>query len=333
MTMAPHDPILPAGGRLMATAEAAGLIAAGRFLTVAGDEAQLRRLPHGNWIAGTSPYFMGPDGGLTSREQVFVSEVETFGLRPEIRFYDVTTLSRLCVDAPANGYTVIIIPAFSAVHSLYARNAPGFEEMFLKPVVGWVSGVHLDDLGSAVPAVVDGRSGAVETERAAVMHVPLPPDRYARLDIVNRMAQGQGSRIRFPATGFSADECHIDGVRANLADHLAGQDADLRRPLVADYCGAMVNVSIKGIDRAKRRVDFYAPVFEDVEYRLAAPAPAAAADDGAGTLAFSCNCVLNYIYDGLEGRTTGRFTGPVTFGEIAWLLLNQTLVYLTVERA
>ena len=46
---------------------------------------------------------------------------------------------------------------------------------------------------------------------------------------------------------------------------------------------------------------------------------------------FSCNCVLNYLYAGLEGKKTGEFNGPATFGEIAYQLLNQTLVYLTIS--
>jgi hypothetical protein len=33
----------------------------------------------------------------------------------------------------------------------------------------------------------------------------------------------------------------------------------------------------------------------------------------------------------LEGKTTAGMTGPMTFGEIAYQLLNQTLVYLEVR--
>lgn len=34
------------------------------------------------------------------------------------------------------------------------------------------------------------------------------------------------------------------------------------------------------------------------------------------------------LYGGLEGRKTGHITGPITFGEIAHQLLNQTMVRL-----
>jgi hypothetical protein len=108
-------------------------------------------------------------------------------------------------------------------------------------------------------------------------------------------------------------------------------------PLVADYCGAMINTSLQGIDPASRTVSFFAPVFEGVEYRLARPIagyPAgflrAMPRGGAGAL-FSCNCVLNYLQSKLEKRQIGDLVGPITFGEIAYQLLNQTLVYVVLE--
>jgi hypothetical protein len=45
---------------------------------------------------------------------------------------------------------------------------------------------------------------------------------------------------------------------------------------------------------------------------------------------FSCNCILNYLYSGLKGKKTAGITGPATFGEIAYQLLNQTMVYLRI---
>ena len=53
----------------------------------------------------------------------------------------------------------------------------------------------------------------------------------------------------------------------------------------------------------------------------------------AETNAFTCNCILNYVHSSLEGRRTGDVVGPMTFGEIAYQLLNQTLVYVTVSDA
>jgi hypothetical protein len=46
------------------------------------------------------------------------------------------------------------------------------------------------------------------------------------------------------------------------------------------------------------------------------------------TPAFSCKCFLNYLHADLSGDKALSITGPATFGEIAYVLLNQTLVYL-----
>lgn len=319
-------------GGLMDVSAAADLIRKGEFVVVAGDVELLDKLPKGNWIGGTIPYFMGPRGGECTRKQVYVTRVGGPSEKPAIKVYDVTNIENLCVEAPDNGYSLIILPAFSPIHAHYARNAPGFEDMFVKPVIGWVSGVHLDQLAEAVPQVYDGTRGVAEADSAVVMHVPLPPNCYARVDIINGMQQGTGPTIQFPNTGFSATTALIDGKETNLAEYLTRNNIDTRMPLVADYCGAMINVSIKGVDAKEGRVDFYAPVFSDSEYRMAeGDIPLLSDGEGKGT-SFSCNCILNYLYGNLEGKRTANFTGPMTFGEIAYLLLNQTLVHMSIVR-
>lgn len=318
--------------RLMTPDEAAGLIREGRFLMLAGDEAALRQLPAGNWMGGTMPYFMEDTGGVSSRERLFVTELPVTAGAPQLRFYDVAGLDQVCVDGPDNGYSLIIIPAFSAVHSLYARRAQAFEDMFIKPVAGWVAGCHLDDLGRATPQVVLGSGPHFDAERAVVMHVPLSDEAYARIDILNAMAQGGGDSLRFAETGFSASACTVNGEPRNLAEYLLARGADRRLPLVADYGGASVNVSIKAIDGEAGRVDFYAPVFDDVEYRLAAPVDFSVPplEQGMEPALWSCNCILNYAYWRLEGQRTGTPPGAMSFGEIAYLLLNQTQVCLRI---
>lgn len=324
-------------GQLLSLSETDALIRSGRYLSIAADESLLRRLPLGNWIAGTIPYFMGENGGESSREKLFVTPLPDCASRVEIREYDISNLNRVCRDAPNNGFSLIIIPAFSTLHSVFAHDGPGFDDMFVKPLVGWIAGTHLDDLKSATPMVVDGRSGNFLHESAVVFHVELPSERWAQIDIINPFQPGGGDTILFPETGFSAENCMINGIPCNFADYLIRKSHDLCLPLVADYSGAMLNVSIKSLDKNRRSVDFYAPVFEDVTYYLAAPVP----DYGAAfrsaipktplPLAFSCNCILNYLYGNLEGQHTSQMVGPITFGEIAYQLLNQTLVYLTVE--
>lgn len=322
---------------LMPVSRAAELISAGHVLSIAGDETALRQLPRGQWIGGTIPYFMTREGGLVSRDQVFVTAVTGAAQTPRLRLCERAALPGLCREAPENGYSVVIIPAFSDCHLDFARHAPGYEEMYMKPLVGWIAGVHLDDLGHRAPRVVLGPTGEFADDRAVVMDVPLPAERFAQIDIVNLFRPGRGPSFVFAEAGFAVGECMIDGQPGNLAEHLAATGSDPRLPLVADYSGAMINVSIKAIDRAAGRVDLYAPVFPGVEYRVAAPVGdyvegfRQALGGATADVAFSCNCILNYLHAGLEGRQTGDLVGPFTFGEIGYQLLNQTLVYLTVS--
>jgi hypothetical protein len=328
----------PATGALMSVEEAGVLVKSGGWYSVAGDEALLRRLPRGHWIGGTIPYFVGQDGGRTTRDQLFVTTLPAQpGHAPSLHWYNAASLPQVCTEAPSNGFSIVVIPAFCDLHSQFAREAPHYDDMYLKPLLGWIAGIHLDDLGTKAPLVVNGETGEFDGARALVMHMPLPDNQYARIDIVNLFEQGEGDRIRFTESGFHARDCLVNGKLANFADYLTQNKIDTRLPLVADYSGAMINVSVKGVDEADRRVDFYAPVFDDTEYRLARPVPdyeaalAGALPADAAHTAWSCNCILNYLYSELEGKRTGPITGPMTFGEVAYQLLNQTMVTLSID--
>ena len=314
--------------------ETEALIKSGRFLAIAADEAVLRQLPPGNWIGGTTPYFVGEEGGLMSRELVHVTELAEAGSAATLAEYDRTALPGIAGEGPENGFTLVIIPALSDLHREYASGADEYPGMFMTPIVGWIAGVHLDDLGRVTPKVVNGRTGKVSDAMAVALHVPLPARQLAMIRILNLFHPGDGDVLTFPKDGFTAADCLVNGQPANFAEYVAGHQLDLARPLVADYNGARVNTSFQSVEPGV--VHFYAPVFTGVEYRHAAPVGdyvqelnALVADLRAAPR-FSCNCILNYLFGKLEGRRTGELTGPVTFGEIGYQLLNQTLVYLEV---
>ena len=326
--------------QLLLTPEAtAAMIQSGATLAIAGDEDVLAALPNGNWIGGTIPYFMGQEGGVTTRKQLFVTPLSFHpDCQPTIRHYDAASLSQVCMEAPANGFSLIILPAFSEVHFEYAHHAAMYEDMFMKPLVGWISGIHLDDMGKRSPKVRDGRGGTLQENQAVVIHVPLPDNVSAQVNIVNLFTLGDGDLIEFDASGFEASTCKINGEVTSLAKYLTKIKHDTRLPLVADYSGALINVSLKAVDAAKDNVQFYGPVFPHVAYRLARPfsgsyeaALGHAIENLPENAGFSCNCVLNYLYSELEGKRTGHVTGPMTFGEVAYVLLNQTVVHLTLE--
>lgn len=319
---------------LLPLADVACLIEGGSSLALAGTAKALAQLPKGNWIGGTTPYFMTEKGGqLVSDDLVFVSDLSSLG-DLTVRTYGEEELERISAEVPDSGFGMVIIPAESNCHSRFALEAPFFPQTFLKPVVGWIAGFDLTKGGPAL--VYDGTTGTAHEERAVVAHITWHDGKLAIPMIVNPFHAGDGEVINFSKPGFVQDTCVIDGVEIDFAGYLREMDleqGDL--PLVGDYSGAGVNVSIQQID-AEGRVCLFAPVFPGVDYRFAAPIGdyteslrSGIAEADAATAFWSCNCILNYLFGELEGRVVGGIAGPITFGEIAYQLLNQT--YVTVK--
>ena len=310
----------------------------GKVLWLAGDEELLAKLPKGRWVGATSPYFMGQNGGQMTREMLFVHELDTSHIeKVQIKSYDTGSIHRIAKEAPENGFSFLLLPALTDIHLQYAQNSPDYEDMFLKPVIGWVAGIHLDDMGTAKPRVFNGGIGQSSADEAVVMHITLNPDKMATVGIINIQEQGDGDTLEFLQTGFTAEKVLVNGIEQDFVKYLGDNKIDIKQPLVADYSGALINVSFQEVDAERNRVSFYAPVFSGVEYKLARPVKdyvgtfAGAMPDLNDSIAFSCNCILNYLYSELEGKKTAQMYGPMTFGEIAYQLLNQTLVYLVIE--
>jgi hypothetical protein len=319
--------------------EVSDMIKQGRTLLLAADESLLSMLPAGKWIGGTTVNFIADDGGATERDRIFVTDITADAEAAVIRKYDIKTIAEISADYPYNGFTALIVPGLSEIHATFAKDVQSYQGIFNSPLMGWISGVHLSEIGKRAPKCFAG-NGVPLADEAVAMHVTLPEGQAARVDIINLFKQGGGDTIVFDTEGFSSNgECHIQGKPTNLASYIAARKIDAKLPLVANYNGAMINVSIQSIESDSGKVDFYAPVFKGIEYKFAEPVADYATTfartlggQKVGDVAFSCNCILNYAYAELEGKKTGSFVGPVTFGEIAYMLLNQTLVYLSIEQ-
>jgi Family of unknown function (DUF6976) len=325
-------------GHLLEVGEVTALIRRGEVLLLAGDESRLRLLPRGTWIAGTIPYFMSDEGGVVDRRRIFAETLPPGFEHLAIKRYDENGIARVYAELPPGAMGIMIAPSGSRVHLSFAMNAPRYQRFAMAPLFGWISGVHLSELGRVEPKVFDGSTGEALGGHAVVMQVALPRGRQVELGILNIFEEGQGPTITFPTTGFVATLADVDGRRCNFAQHVREAGLDTRLPLVADYQGAKINVSFQTIDAERGEVRFFAPVFAGVRYHHARPVPdyvdafVSALPVGiGGRVAFSCNCVLNYVHSSLEGRKTGDIVGPITFGEIAYQLLNQTMVYVTAS--
>ena len=309
------------------------LIADGKLLHIAGAEALLKKLPKGNWIGGSTEYFMTKDGGKTCNDLLFVTEFpyEKF----IIKSYDAQEIRQVAEESFDSGFSAVIIPFDSAVHKEYAQNAAGYSKMFLRNIVGWIAGTNLESPGQT-PITVNGITAEAFADKAVALHLQTPEDKIVSINIVNIFEQDKNSPvIEFAEEGFSVIKSYADGKEVVFADYIAENAIDTKLPLVGDYSGSGVNVSFKSIENGV--VNFYAPVFSGIKYRMAKGISdyqnmfnSHLAGHKEATSVFSCNCILNFLYGELEDKKIEVFTGPITFGEIAYQLVNQTLVYVTV---
>lgn len=315
--------------------EAIKLIQEERILHIAADEALLDKLPKGKWIAGTTPYFITEQGGITCKDRLFVQEIDC-AIDYKTVVYDRDNIFDITKDAYPNGMTILIMPFASDVAVYYAKEAPNSENIFMNPTVGWISGYDLSTDSNA--KVYDGVSGESFENKAVALHICLPEDKMASIGIVNIFNTDENDeKIEFTEDALTVTKCLVNGKEVSLTDYLAENKIDTKLPLVADYNSILVNVSIKSISDENKTVDFYAPVFAGKEYRFARSVSNYEAsfnehlqDVKDVKPVFSCNCILNYLYGELDGKATPPFAGPVTFGEIAYQLVNQTLVYAEI---
>jgi len=324
--------------QLISIEAAADLIRRGMPLSVAGPETALDQLPAGDWIGGTIPYFMVAEGGkIVTDGQVFVTDLSSIGT-VSIASYGADQLAGIAGNAPENGFSLTIIPGGSDAHQQFAAGASSFPDAFMKPTVGWIAGSHVDDIGQVAPKVYDGRTNAKFEDRAVVAYVTVPDEKLVSVEIVNLFEPDAGDKLTFPKEGFHVDECEVNGERVDFAEYVKSRGLEHGKlPLVGDFGGAHLNASLQSLN-PNGGVDLYAPVFPGVDYHFAKPVTdyagafreRIAALDAQGVV-WGCNCILNFLFGELEGKAIGGVQGPVTFGEIAYQLLNQTLVMVRIS--
>ena len=318
---------------LITLKETIKLIEEGKALHIAADESLLEKLPKGRWIGGTTPYFIDENGGCYTKEKLFVTEID-FAEEVKIGVYGRFNIFQTIEDSYENGLTMLIMPYGARVTALYAKVSPEVEDLILHPTIGWVAGFDLEN--KTAPKVYDGTTGMSYTDKAVAMLTKLPEGKTAMINIVNIFEDDKTDpAIYFPENTLSPKRCVINGQDVNLAEYIKKKNIDTQMPLVGDYNGMFINTSVKEV--ADATVNMYSPVFKGIGYRFASPVKNYAeefnrriASTDAHKPVFSCNCILNYIYGSLEGKKTPPYAGPVTFGEIAYQLMNQTLAYCEI---
>ncbi len=320
---------------LYRTEELAALIAEGRPMLIAGAAEQMRLLPRGNWIGGTTPFILGAKGGLQVSDMLFASVMPRQARIASIQRYGVGGLHLLPEDMPENGFSVVIMPAGTLVQQTFAKEAPSYPGIFSKALSGWVSGSRAGHFGGR-PQVFFGPSALCMEDEAVAIHLELPPGLRASVEMINVYEPRPAPVIRFPSEGFTTTHAIVDGELVVFAEYLNRIKANIEVPLLANYGGTRINVGIRGYDLPHGQVSFYGPVFRNVNYHFAQPVPNMKQKimdfmpkDGRSPV-FSCVCISNYTQGMMEDFPAGAFEGPVAFGEIAHLLVNQTMTYLRI---
>ena len=174
------------------------LLAQGKRLHVAGDAAVLECLAKGDWIGGSIPYFLTADGGRVDRERAFVTELPPEVEQISIDFVSPDRLADVAAKAPGYGFSLIAVPAMSDIHVRYAVEAHDLPDIFASPLIGWVAGVHLDDLGKAKPVVFNGQTGESATDRIVALRAHVTDRVKPRIGIINLFEQDSGDNSSSP---------------------------------------------------------------------------------------------------------------------------------------
>lgn len=316
--------------------DAAKMIEEGRSLMISGNAETIGELPRGNWIGGTTPYLMTENGGIESGGTLLVKEMPTLARLVSIQRYGVGGLHYLPHDTPANGFTIVIIPSSSLVHQTYAKAIPTYNEIGDKAIAGWVSG-SLTDNFSGRPKVFYGPVVHAIEDEIVAMHMSLPDSAHASIDVINLYEPDEGDEIKFITEGFTVTHAMVNGRLVLFAEYLKKNWKDTSIPLVGDFKCARLNVNINKYDIESGCVVLYAPVFKNVVYRFAKPVKDfqarlsnAIVTDNSRSI-FECICIKNYEKLSMGKQSLGHFEGPVSYGEIAHYLTNQSVVRVLLE--
>ena len=160
------------------------------------------------------------------------------------------------------------------------------------------------------------------------MHVSLPENKYAEIHTFNQYEPGNGDVITFEGNGMIVKDALINGVKQNFANYLNGTGISVDMPLVANYSGAMMATDCLNVK--DNQVFMAAPVFEHVEYRFAVRKENISEPKMTGDVVYSITCASNYLRPELCKRLFKNVNGPVVFGEIAYQMLNEATLYITI---
>ncbi|MEP0985200.1 hypothetical protein [Ekhidna sp.] len=309
-------------------------------MIIGGDERLLSALPIGKWIGGSIHYFLAEGGQpIVSETKLFVSFLDKEIFEPTlIKTYTSENLTDIFDDYPGWGVSFIIIPRLSDCNEAFQFLALESSELLKSPLIGWVSGAMLDS--ETPPMVINGSTGNKFINEVVVMHCSIPENMTPNVDIINVFEpDDNGPQIKFEKNTKRVSDAIVNGEKKNLYDYLIEtyQKIDLTQPLIANIGGSTLNTSIIEIDEKNKTLLFGNAISKNLTYQLSKPVEnftekfMGEIDKIDGHVQFSCNCLGNFLHGGFKGKSSEKLNGLMTFGEIAYLPLNRTMVTLTIS--
>ncbi len=323
------------------------LIEEGHVMLLSGSDKTLAGLPKGKWVAGTTPYFM--DGvGKVDEENIFVDDFTDIAKDAKIEVFDSNNIHEIAKKGYANGFIVMSLPIDTDIYFEFSTNSLEYEDIYNNPVVGFVACCNFNDYGNfgqLKTFVGSGLDGQLYPDKAVALYVELPDNMAARAEIINLDTIDEStSKVVFPKTSFFQSDCTIDGKPGNIADYFENvvkpkMGGKGYTQMITSQNGALINRDTKVVDIKKGEVSFFSPAYEGDEYYLVKPGTdylklfnEAIKSKGDSNIAACFSCISYFFGGSFEGRTICQ-NGCYAFGEIAFQLLNKTIVTLEIDKA
>lgn len=312
----------------------------GRIMHLCGNENTLKDLPKGNWIAGMTPYFMDNVGKICGN-MIYVDDFSFIAEECETVTFDETNISEIAKrNKYANGFIFVVLPIDSPVYYTFASHSLEYANIYDNPVVGYVSSTLLEEYGQKQPKVAIGSEGVLYGDKAAVMYVKISDRLRVRAEIMNFDTIDDATpSLLFPKTGFAQNDCLIDGKPGNIASYLEAVKGKIGHypQLITSQNGALVNRDVKSVNVETGEAVFFSPAYEGDVYYIVKPNNDYLATFnrrlGRKTDVIACMSCTSYFLQGDFEYRHVDFNGVYTFGEIAYQLLNKTIVTLEVDLA
>jgi len=195
--------------KLYSLEETIKLIEEKKILVLSGPKELLEKLPAGNYIAGSSYYFISDSKGIKTDDKIYVDDVTDVAKDFKINVYNKDALKNINKDAFDHGFSYILVPFEGATHNELALNLPFYEDFATKPLYGFVTGASGNHWALNKAIVLDGLHKYISHDDAVVLHIEIAEDKYAEIDIIDPFEPDTSVECKFDETGYVIKDAYI----------------------------------------------------------------------------------------------------------------------------